>query len=308
MFSHLRQVALLFILLVACTCVLGQKIAVPSYFYPGVQWAAVASSQVGFAVINPNSGPGTAVDSSYASQVQSSQAAGVKVLGYVHTSYGTRNITQVLSDIATYYSWYSPSGIFVDEASTSCASITYYTTIYNNVKSHGGTVMINPGAMTAQCYMAVADIVLIAENTWSGYQSGWTTPTWMPSYSPSRFFHIIHSCPPSAYSSAISMAISRYAGYVYITDLVLPNPYLALPSYWAALQGAVNNNANTKKRDIRDHIAETATKLLSSGPNNQLGTGVIIAVTICSTLIVVGVMLAVAGWLYNRKKMTSEQI
>ena len=71
-----------------------QTVAIPSYSYPGPLWTQMedAYPTVGLAIINPNSGPGAAQNADYADQVASSQAAGLVVLGYVHTSYGNRLI------------------------------------------------------------------------------------------------------------------------------------------------------------------------------------------------------------------------
>ena len=55
--------------------------------------AGHAGAGVGLAVMNPNSGPGTAADPNYANAVRSAQASGVRVAGYVYTSYGSRSLS-----------------------------------------------------------------------------------------------------------------------------------------------------------------------------------------------------------------------
>src|SRR5664280_2145873 len=66
-----------------------QRMTIPAYFAPGATWTKAISggSSVGIMIMNPHSGPGTSRDTSYATYVNSTKAAGVKVLGYVHTSY-----------------------------------------------------------------------------------------------------------------------------------------------------------------------------------------------------------------------------
>src|SRR4051794_653988 len=92
----------------------SQKIAIPSYFYPGELWTQLNTSTppVGLAVINPSSGPGSASNPDYGAQVHASKAAGITVLGYVHTDYGTRSPDTVKAEVDAYYGWYQVDGIF----------------------------------------------------------------------------------------------------------------------------------------------------------------------------------------------------
>lgn len=56
-------------------------------------------------------------------------------------------------------------------------------------------------------------------------------PQWVFKYSPERFYHIAYGVPDVSVGSALSIARSRNAGYVYFTDQTLPNPYGKLPAY-----------------------------------------------------------------------------
>ncbi len=78
-----------------------QRMAVPSYFYPGAAWTQMeaAAPTVGLAIINPNSGPGTSSNADYVKQVREAKAHGLKVIGYVHTSYGKRPFAEVKAEI-----------------------------------------------------------------------------------------------------------------------------------------------------------------------------------------------------------------
>ena len=69
----------------------NQKMAIPSYFYPGSFWTQLeqGAPTVGLAIINPNSGPGTKFDQNYADEVSRAKANGIYVLGYVATDYGS---------------------------------------------------------------------------------------------------------------------------------------------------------------------------------------------------------------------------
>jgi spherulation-specific family 4 protein len=132
-----------------------QRIAVPAYFYPGPgsYWTRLEHARTGIAlaVMNPDSGPGTGPDPNYVRAVQSAEAAGITVLGYVYTSHGSRSAAAVESDINDYYSWYPDiGGIFFDQASTSCADQPYYAALTRFVKARSETArtVLNPGTQT----------------------------------------------------------------------------------------------------------------------------------------------------------------
>jgi Spherulation-specific family 4 len=219
----------------------AQSMAVPAYFYPGSYWTQLDQAGPGFglAVMNPDSGPGTGPDANYLGALHSAQAAGIRVVGYVYTSYGSRSLTTVESDINAYYSWYpSINGIFLDEASTNCAREPYYAALNAYVKSRGATglTVLNPGTQTNQCYEPAADILLTFEGSDSEYVNSYSAPSWVAKYPASHFWHVIYSTPTvSAMSTAIQLSKTRNAGYVYVTSATLPNPYDVLPvgAYWS---------------------------------------------------------------------------
>jgi hypothetical protein len=220
-----------------------QTIAVPSYFDPcssgsNCYWTQLNSAvpKVGIALINPNSGPGSKTDSSYVTQVKSTQKAGASVLGYVYTSYGSRSAASVEADIDKYYSWYKVDGIFFDEVySNDCGKQSYYQTLNNYVKSKGGkaVTIINPGTNTQECYVNTADILVIFEDTYKNYQK-WTPSSWVSKYAASKFWHIVYSTTQAQLSSALQLSSARNAGWIFMTSDGLPNPYDTLPAsaYW----------------------------------------------------------------------------
>lgn len=217
--------------------VANQKIAVPSYFYPGALWTKLENSAptVGLAIINPNSGPGSSRDANYAAEITRAHAKGIKVIGYVHTSYGARSGPVVKAEINQYYTWYNVDGIFFDEASTDCAKKNYYLALYNFVKTKGGVakVVINPGINTPECFITTADIIINFEDVYSNYVN-WHLSGWETKYPASRFWHLVLGTPQTKLANAITMSKNRNAGWVYVTPDVLPNPWDTLPSstYW----------------------------------------------------------------------------
>ena len=222
-------------------------IAVPSYFGPGPLWARMERARpgVGMAIINPSNGPGAARDSRYAAQVKNSQSAGLTVLGYVHTAYGARRASAVRADVDAYCLWYGVDGVFFDEASTerSYAS-SYYAALYDHVQAHNGKALtiLNPGRQTAECYMAVADVIVTFEGSYGAYVGAYPTPSWVGAYPPRRFWHLVYAAQGvRKMQKAVRLSEKRGAGWVYVTPYDLPNPWASLPPepYWSRQLSAV---------------------------------------------------------------------
>ncbi len=248
-FGLLSFVALAFVMSAsprrASALVSGQHLAIPSYFNPdpagcttNCYWVQLDSGAptVGIAIINPNSGPGKTLDQNYVNTTRTAQAKGITVLGYVHTSYGRRNGSQVKGEIDKYYNWYGVDGIFFDEASNDCAKQSYYLNLYNYVKGKGGKAVdiINPGINTPECYITAADIIVNFEDNYTNYQM-WAPSGWEFNYPASRFWQLVIGATDSQLSNAISLSKNRNAGWIYVTNDTLPNPWDTLPAnpYWS---------------------------------------------------------------------------
>jgi len=212
-----------------------QRLAIPSYFSPGPLWSQMESSAptVGIAVINPASGPGSSFNQDYATQVQQSQTAGLTVLGYVHTSYGSRSSADLQAEVDAYYNWYHVDGIFFDEASTDCSLEPTYAALSSYVKAKGGVsiTVLNPGTTTNECYLSAADIVVTFEGDYSAYTgSNYNQPAWVENYPAARFWHLVYNASGAQEVSAVDLSKQRHAGWIYATSDVLPNPWDSLPS------------------------------------------------------------------------------
>lgn len=237
-------VSLLCLLGTGSTALAAQTIAVPAYFYPGSLWTQMenAAPTVGLAIVNPNSGPGVVQDPNYVAQIGHTRAAGIVVVGYVYTSYGTRSASAVQADVDAYYTWYGVDGIFFDEVSTNCADQPYYAGLNAYVKTMGGQALtiLNPGTLIPECFASAGDILLNFEDTYANYLA-WTPMGWETGYPPSRFWHLVHGTSPAHMLDAIALSKTRNAGWVYITPDGLPNPWDTLPSgsYWSKELAAV---------------------------------------------------------------------
>jgi hypothetical protein len=204
--------------------------------------AIAGAPAVGIIILNPSSGPGASVDAEYARLSAEAQARGINVLGYVYTEWanGSVSVQQAEEWIDEYYSWYHVDGIMLDEANDTCNAqpLGFYTTLYNYVKAKPGPsiVLLNPGEATGECYAAISDLLLTFENDYANYSAGYVGASWTASFPPSHFFHIVLGVPTVAdMQHAITAAVERGAGWVYVTNLddaKGKNPYNSLPSYF----------------------------------------------------------------------------
>lgn len=223
-----------------------QSIALPLYEYPtvGTLWPDVQTaggSQVPFAIVNPASGPGVSVNSDYTTAIGNNTTAGIRSIGYVDTNYQSRSYTDVIADVDTWYTLYPDvTGIFLDRVSAVGATeLCYSSYIYNYIKTRHPTALVsqNFGTYTSPSYEPYGDIFVNAEMDHALYQT-WILPTdgfQDNAANSNRFWHLIHTTNGADLSSTLTQTRNNNAGWVYITDDILPNPYDATPSYWSSL-------------------------------------------------------------------------
>jgi hypothetical protein len=229
----------------------NQHQLVPAYLYPdwwnaGNGWyrmcdAMNVSGGASTAVMNPDSGPGTSANPDYRRVIDYCHARGQRVIGYVHTSYGSRSAAAVRADIDAHYRYYPGiDGIFLDEMSNNSSRRTYYRNLYTYIRSKPGVrdVVGNPGAVAStgwQLDTPVADELVIFEGTPSAYLR-WRPPAWVFGKVASRFSHLVYATSASAMAQVCAYSKNQNAGYMYVTDDVLPNPWDTLPagSYWTS--------------------------------------------------------------------------
>src|SRR4029450_1854412 len=153
-------------------------------------------------------------------------------------------VAQIRADAADWYDlygWYGLGGVFVDQTLSSCGQRRVYLNAYREALedlrrgNRGAAVAINPGTDMDECYMEVADEVVLFENTYDVYR-GWTPPSWATKYPVERFWHLIYDAPtPAAMRDPVDRASQRHAGHVYVTDLPWSSTrsqWDQLPTYW----------------------------------------------------------------------------
>jgi hypothetical protein len=213
---------------------------IPLYTLPtDPSWAAVAAAKAAhpavpvLAVVNPSNGPGSAASPDYTAGIARLTAAGVKVIGYVHTSYGARPAAELETEMGQWQSWYpGVSGIFFDEMANAAGHESYYAGLTAYAKGRGlGFTIGNPGADSSPTYVGTEDVLLIYEN--SGVPSVAALGGWHASYNRSNFGVIPYAV--GSFDSSFVQSAKPYVGYIYLQSDTLPNPWDSVPPYLSEL-------------------------------------------------------------------------
>lgn len=263
---------------------IAQQLAVPSYIHPNASpadWGRLATSTpgaVGIAVANVINGPDYTPLPEWASVIHATALNGVKVVGYVDTGYlgttGQRTrlgssaiidwISQIERDVDAWYAFYGAdlSGIFFDQGQNACgptATSQDWALLYGQLDAYvkrahpGALTVLNPGIAVPQCYEHSADVLVTFEGSYEAYTNDpsssltYTPLSWDP-VDPKKIWHIVYgAATPDQMSTVMALSERRSAGYVYVTDDVLPNPYDRLPpdSYWLTEQTIATRVPNT---------------------------------------------------------------
>jgi hypothetical protein len=217
-------------------------IIVPAYFYPtpGGLWHSMSNAATRVplvAILNPNSGPGASQDSTYVAAVTNLHKAGGQTIGYVHTSYSAQPLATAEAEVDLYYQWYAMDGIFLDEVTDDADTnhLNYYAALYQYIKgkSTNALVVANPGINTVENYLTrpTAEVLVTFEvNT--GY-SNYVADSWVTNHLARHFCHLPYDVATAAtMTNYVNLAISRNAGWIYVTNDKGSNPWDTLPSYW----------------------------------------------------------------------------
>ncbi|MGA5760274.1 spherulation-specific family 4 protein [Nonomuraea bangladeshensis] len=283
----------------AADAVLGQRVAVPAYFLPSggtaADWSLMntAAGKPGLLVANVANGPDDEARPAYADALAAAHDAGIKVIGYVDTGYfgttgfGTRlgSVSaddwraQIQSDVNKWYRFYGSSidGIFFDQAQSLCgpagvgdAWVSLYREATAYVKKYhpGATTIANPGVSPNPCYADAADILVTFEGPYGSYldrQGPYLPAAWEARHDPRRIWHLVYDVPASGLATVMSLSKANNAGYVYVTDDVLPNPWDRLPPYHAeqvtAAKGSGGAAPAAPPRPAASQVTATSVRL-----------------------------------------------
>lgn len=200
----------------------------------------------------------------------------VKVIGYVHSTYGARPLANVKASIDSWLAVRNGAvhydGIFVDEVPRDCGPTAgsmqyrdYYRAIreyvWDKIPQIEDLVVNNVGTAVSDCYLAAghdtADTFVTFEGSaetyfqtpspqtnWAGYAGGniisngqYAIGSQYPSW---RFWHMVHTASSAQNQTVLNTVYDRWAGMATLTDDVMVNPYDAKPTY---LNTSINHAA-----------------------------------------------------------------
>ncbi|WP_329193113.1 MULTISPECIES: spherulation-specific family 4 protein [unclassified Streptomyces] len=250
----------------------GLEVAVPAYVgadAPMLSALAAAGPAVSVVVLNPGNGD-SPFDARWQARADALRAGTTatgertKVLGYVHTDHGNRDVAAVKASVDNYVK--TPDGrlhvdgVFFDVVGRDCGPANATRDLYEQLRhyvedamhatdpSAGDLVVNNPGTAIADCYLEpghrTADVFVTFEDTYAAYTSGgWlggnvfnTSGGYRAGSeldpSGTAFWHLVHDVPDaSAMRSTLRTAFDRGAGYAYATSAAMPNPWNTPPAW-----------------------------------------------------------------------------
>lgn len=220
------------------------SLLIPAYIYPAsaglADWdriIATAAIVPTVAIFNPDSGPGLQPDPNDLAIVAKASKAGLALIDYIHTSYGSRPLRDVEGDVQKYLEFYpkAAAGFFVDEQSASGSTVAYYRDLAVFIRDRAPKARIysNPGTICSEQFLTedTADVFLIHET--SGVIGNMELPAWILKYPSNRFAAVAYDVASThQMTTSLQAMVSQHVGNAYVTNLTLPNPYNALPSYW----------------------------------------------------------------------------
>jgi hypothetical protein len=221
-----------------------QHIAIPAYFGIGPQWDQTVSlgSDSDVLIVNMADGPGNQPLPDFRAAIQRARQSGARVVGYVYTQFGARDLQQVKADVDRFNDWFGVDGVFVDNMGAELNMLPYYRELHDYIKSTpGGLIVANPGIVPDRQYMDIADVLVVFEGPYDSYVTR-GFPDWVLEYPPQRFAHLVYDTGGASMGDAVRLSASRNAGYIYVTDGKLPWNWQNLPNYWVAEVEIVRQN------------------------------------------------------------------
>jgi hypothetical protein len=183
------------------------------------------------AIANLGNGPGRKRVPEMAALFAKARAAGIRVVGYVYTSYGKRSLRTVKREVDRWERWYPVDGIFVDNlTSARTGNLSYYRRLSAHIKTWPANFIVMNGWATVE-YMPLLDVIIPFEGPLATFKT-FRMPVWAGSFDASRFANIVYGVrSANAMRSVFDAAAQRNLGMLYVTDRPGPHPYFKLPSY-----------------------------------------------------------------------------
>jgi hypothetical protein len=227
----------------ACAADPPVRLLVPAYFYPAGEglkaWerliASAAKAPI-VAIVNPGSGPGTAVDANYRTVFERARGSKITLIGYVTLGYAKRPVAAVNADVDRWLTFYPEvQGIFFDEQPSGAEGAPFAAECfaYARRKIRDARIVSNPGVVCAVDYLkdeGSPTVCLFEHETGiDAYQP----PDWAARFGSDRFAVLLYRVAGAdGMRRSLRAAARKRAGFLYITDAGGANPWDRLPSYW----------------------------------------------------------------------------
>lgn len=225
-----------------------QGLWIPAFFGPGASWNKVVASYPATKIVtaNVNNGPGSSVDSSWASAIAQAKAAGIRVAGYVNTGHGSISPATVKAEIDQWKSLYNVTDIMFDNAWAPASFIPYYQDLTNYVHQTPGAIdQLGAGDVVDEGYMQAGDVIDMFEGSYTKYQT-WHTASWVSKYPATRFKVDIYGIPGSSALQSLFNKLSQdNFGYMELTDSTNPWRELGSDTFFNALVSQVKTSCSS---------------------------------------------------------------
>jgi spherulation-specific family 4 protein len=218
-------------------------VIIPMYGGYASNWRRLTASppRAAIAIANLGNGPGQERYPAWADIFARAQAAGVRVVGYVYTRFGTRSRAQVERDVDRWERWYPVDGIFVDNGTANPSKVPYYSALLGHIRSQPRNFTVMNGGVIRD-YMPLTDVVVSYEGDLPNFARH-VEPDWISSLPAAKFGTIVHGVrSESAMRSVLDTARQRNLGTIYVTDARFPTPYFSLSSFLGAQETYLRRN------------------------------------------------------------------
>lgn len=233
------------------------RLLVPAYFYPagdGLKtWTTLLDSAAKaptVAIVNPDSGPGKAVDPNYAALFRLARRSKATLIGYVTLSYGKRPMSAVKADVDSWLYFYPDvGGIFFDEqpSTPELAGFAVEAFAYARSKVARAVLVTNPGTVCAREYLTGKDSPTACLFEGKDGFDRFRLPDWAGRLPAERFAMLVYNVKTADQMRATLKEVARKgSAYAYVTDADGPVPWNRLPSYWSEEVTAVGGSAKGK--------------------------------------------------------------
>lgn len=238
---------------------------IPLYSYPEIQsdnfiWQRAIDIKKAHplvditVIVNQSNGDFDRQSSSYAKAIPMLREAGIRVIGYVYTSYGRRDAERIRENISAWKKFYGEAGvegIFFDEVSTKKENLQYYETLCRYARSEGlEFIVLNPGTAIDEAYLdsGMADVVVWYENPYENFTE--EAPSTPPARSEddTALGILIYRMDSGEVGELFDFARRHDLEYIYFTeDGFDGNPWDSLSIHSEELVELIESSARTKE-------------------------------------------------------------